>query len=535
MIIISSDNFEILVGEDLENDTLLVTTFSKEEKVEKMLTSALEKYDPSNRQYSTYLNDGKSNSSIDFNQLDNLAIGVQNNLENILAINNIVRTYINKDDIIGKTVDSIETNINTEFRLQYKDFSQKKRETKTLQKVKSVIDYFNDLINIRRLIRVSIPSTYSEGTFIMCLRKKSDGDYVVDYYPLGVAIISDYSIGGDPVVLIDIKELESRLKKTMEKTKKGKYLFFDNIEKEIEANYPPEVYKAFKDKEKYAKLDIKYTGVIRINNLNRKYGLTPIFRALKPTLMLETFEASDRINSKSKAKKIIVQSLRKETMGINYTNDGFDEMAYAHENFMNAWRQSTVVVTTPPCVEDIKYVEPKTELTSIDTINSYRSKVMSTLGISFLVDSGSQTVSTSSISIDQLLKNINKISEQLEDIVMKWYKIILQENGIDPIYAPRIKIIDSEQMDIDIKIQLASLLYGTLNASLETTYKTVGLSLEDEKAKRLQEKADGLDEIFTCRETAYTRSSNKDKDTGRPKGEENDKQSYDSQRQENLK
>ena len=30
-------------------------------------------------------------------------------------------------------------------------------------------------------------------------------------------------------------------------------------------------------KEQYAKLDIRYSGIVRTGNMNRKYGLTPIF------------------------------------------------------------------------------------------------------------------------------------------------------------------------------------------------------------------------------------------------------------------
>ena len=239
------------------------------------------------------------------------------------------------------------------------------------------------------------------------------GSYVVDHYPLKVIEVSDYECNGEPFLLCDIKELEKRLRKTYKKTKKGKNLFFEDMGDEIKKNYPYEVYKAYIEKENYAKLNIDYSGIIRVNSLGRKYGLTPIFKALKSAIVLETFEKTDTINAKAKAKKIIFQKLRKEVMGNEYQNFGFEEMAYAHESFMSAWKNDTVVYTGAAFVESIEYVEPKSENIDINQINYYLNKMMTSLGIGFL-NNDKQTFTVANISISQLMRIINKIGEQLE-------------------------------------------------------------------------------------------------------------------------
>lgn len=208
--------------------------------------------------------------------------------------------------------------------------------------------------------------------------------------------------------------------------------------------------------------------------------------------------------------------MNKEIMGSNYDKDYFPEMAYAHKNFMDSWKQPTVVVTSPPSVKDIKYVEPKVEMTSKDTYNIYRSKVLATLGIQFLMDTGSQSVSTASISVTQLMRTINAISEQLEDVYKKWYRQILLDNGYPVEYAPDVLVIDSEQLENSLKKDFATLLYGTLNASLETCYSMIGLDVNDEAKKRKSEAEKGYDEIFKPRQTAYTNPGKLDKDNGRP-------------------
>lgn len=535
---IQSEDYEVIIRSKTSDGTEVVT--SAEAITDKWLANAVAGYDATNQKYSAYLKDGNSSSDkLTPEYIDELADGTQSDLKKIQVINNIVRKEINKDGIVGKTVECVTSNINTKTKISYDNEITGRNKTKQLQQVKDFISAFNKAINTKRLIRTSIPTTFVEGNYI-CYLRHEDNKYKVDYYPLGVCEISDYDVNGDPVVLFNIKELRSRLQKVYKKTKKNKALFFQNIEDEVKANYPKEVYDAFVAKEEYAKLDVRYSGVIRINNLNRKYGLTPIFRAFKDILMLDTFDNSDRVNSKAKAKKIIHQKLRKEVMGTELNKKGFEDMSYAHENLMSAWKQPTVVVTTPPTVESITYVEPKIELTDINTVNNYRSRVLAALGIGFLMDSGSQSVSTADISVTQLLRTINMISEQLEDILQKWYRQILIDNGLPVEYCPTIQVIDSEALDFDMRKDLASTLYTIFNGSMSTSLELLGIDVNDEKEKRIKENDENYEEIFKCRQTAYTSSgrgeiTETNNKGGRPADSKNQaKQSYDQTRQKTL-
>ena len=535
---IKSEDYEVIIRSKTSDGTEVVT--SAEAITDKWLANAVAGYDATNQKYSAYLKDGNSSSDkLTPEYIDELADGTQSDLKKIQVINNIVRKEINKDGIVGKTVECVTSNINTKTKISYDNEITGRNKTKQLQQVKDFISDFNKTINTKRLIRTSIPTTFVEGNYI-CYLRHEDNKYKVDYYPLGVCEISDYDVNGDPVVLFNIKELRSRLQKVYKKTKKNKALFFQNIEDEVKANYPKEVYDAFVAKEEYAKLDVRYSGVIRINNLNRKYGLTPIFRAFKDILMLDTFDNSDRVNSKAKAKKIIHQKLRKEVMGTELNKKGFEDMSYAHENLMSAWKQPTVVVTTPPTVESITYVEPKIELTDINTVNNYRSRVLAALGIGFLMDSGSQSVSTADISVTQLLRTINMISEQLEDILQKWYRQILIDNGLPVEYCPTIQVIDSEALDFDMRKDLASTLYTIFNGSMSTSLELLGIDVNDEKEKRIKENDENYEEIFKCRQTAYTSSGSGEitetnNKGGRPADSKNQaKQSYDQTRQKTL-
>lgn len=216
------------------------------------------------------------------------------------------------------------------------------------------------------------------------------------------------------------------------------------------------------------------TGVSRINNLNRKYGLTPIFRTFKSAGMLDVYEKADRINTKAKAKKIIWQQLRVETMGKEYADPAFDKMAYAHQSFMNAWKNDTVIYTSAAFVEKVQYVEPQINTDNSSEMQTYRSKLMTSLGIGFLNMDSKQTFTVANITITELMKTINKISEQVEDIIQKWYKLVLAEHGYGWEYVPKVKIIDSEMLSNDIKLELIEILHNKLNLSMRTSLEVLG-------------------------------------------------------------
>lgn len=536
------EDFDVVTASQTDDGTVVLTSVNElsEERMDNVIRHAIASYDPENKQYSTYLKISASSETLTVDRIDELARGLQSSLTNVQTVNGIIRNYINKDDLIGITYDAIEANVNTEFKCSFAQFPEQRNKTKQVNYAREVIDDFNTQINVRSLLRAVIPMTYAEGTYITYLRQK-DENYIVDYYPLGIAEISDYLSNGQPVVLINMSKLKSALSKSMLKDKKNKALFFENQETEIQNNYPDEVYQAFKNGDTYAKLDVDHCGVIRIGNMGQKYGVSPLFRALRPALMLETFDTSDRVNAKAKAKKIIWQQLDPELMGPNKDKKGFSEQVTAHDNLLRAWKQNTVLVTTAPYVKDIKYVEPKVEMTNIETVKQYRNREMAALGISFLNTDGQQTVSTAKVSLDQLMKNIGKIAEQIEDVLKRWYRIRLEDAGVDPMYCPDVKVSTTEMMGMEMKKAIAQFLFTTLNCSYKTAYEYMGLHAEDELRKRQAETEEGYDDVFVARQTSYTSTGSSggggdsDKKTGRPKGEETEKQIYDQQRNEDSK
>lgn len=522
-----SEDFSVTFASPKNTDGDETVILTSEDIAKDWMAKALQSFDPSNRQYSVYLNEQSyDDDSVTLDDIRLLSKNAQNDISKILKINALVRQEINGDDIIGKVYETIVTNLNSDIRISFDNLPPDPKK-KVKARAEALIKQFHKETNINTILSSSIPTVYVEGNCIKYLRTKS-GHYVVDTFPLGVAIVSDYKVNGVNCILIDIRELTNRLQKTTIRGRKNKPLFFKNITEEIIANYPNEVYEAYINKEHYAILDIHRTGLNRFCNMNRKYGISAVFKALKPNIMLDTFDKADVINAKAKAKKIIHQVIRSETMGADLSKKGFEEMAYAHENLAAAWKNPTVLYTSPPCVEKIVYVEPQVETTNIDTINQYRSRVTSALGISFLNTDGNQTVSTANISIKQLMKTINKIAEQEEAILSRWYSIILEENNIPQEYCPTPHILDTELLEFEMCKDLSELLFSKFNCSYTTAYELIGLNAKDEAERLATEKDLGYDEIFTVHSTSYNSSGKSDNPGGRPSNSQDpEKQVYD--------
>ena len=516
------------LASQIDENTVLVTTSEKiDAMMEKRLFAAVQNYDTSKEMYSAKFSQSKNSTALTVDRISELADGINTTLSQVTEVARYARQYVLTDDIMGATYQSILNNINTEYHLSFGS-PEGRNKQKQLKDAKKAIEQFNKSIHLEGLIAEAVPQTILEGNYI-CYLRTDGGNAVIDVYPVGIAEITDYTINGNPVAQINIKEFKDRLKKTYTKDKKGKALYFENLDKEVQANFPPEVYDAYKAGENYCRLDWRRTGVLRINNMGYKYGVSHFFRAMRPAVMLEEIEESDSTNNKAKAKKIIHQKLRKEVMGpsSDYSRKGFDIAMYAHKELATAWQNKTVLYTSIPAVEDISYVEPKVDGTPTEKIALYRNEKMTALGITFL-DPTLNSVSSANISLKQLMKTVDFVARQLNRILERFYAVWLEENGIDLMFTPEIKVLDSEEMDMSMRLDLARFLFSEIGASHETVFNKLGMDVDDEAARRMQENADGFAEIFSPHASSYTSSGSGT--TGRPAGDDQDaegKQEYD--------
>lgn len=484
-------------------------------------------------------------------QISSLAKNTQTNLEKIIKINGMIQYYLNKSDLIGKTYEILENNINTNFTINYPlvegiNKSAKKKESKMKDEIRSLINKFNSNIDIKKLIVDNVMSVYTEGNFIMYLKGDSDNGYGVVKYPLDIIEITDRTIDGEPLVVFNVNELKSRLQGSINKygkmKTKQKVDIKTIIQEEVKRDYPEEVYEAYKNNDNYVYLNPERIGVNRINNMGKKYGVTPLFKALTPLLTLETIDNVDRKNLQAKAKKVFYQKMRKECIDDNGQID-INAVGYAQASLLQAMDSDVVIYTSTGLVESLEILEPKADPTDNDIVSSNRNRVLGACGITFSSNESKNGANVVKINYEDLLKTINKINRGLERILNKLYKVILDENGFPAEYAPTINIQNTLLLDLDSCSKLVDLVYSKIGLSYKTAIEALGLDYDEEVSRRKAENDNKFDEeIFIPHGNSYTSNSNQlidntdlDKNSNGSKKSENQDKSLEDKSNNDVK
>ena len=450
-------------------------------------------------------------------QISNLAKNTQTSLDKVIKINGIVQYYLNKSDLIGKTYEILENNINTNYTINYPlvggiNKASKKKESKMKDEIKALINKFNQSIDIKKLIVDSAMTVYTEGNHIMYLKGNAENGYGIVKYPLDIVEITDRTIDGEPLVVFNVNELKSRLQGSVSKYGKMKTKQRVDIKniilEEIKRDYPEEVYESYKNGDSYVYLDPARIGVNRINNRGKKYGVTPLFKALTPLLTLETIDNVDRKNLQAKAKKVFYQKMRKECIDANGQVD-INAVGYAQASLLQAMDSDVVIYTSTGLVEGLEILEPKADPTDNDVVASNRNRVLGACGITFSSNESKNGANVVKINYEDLLKTINKINRGLERILNKLYKVVLEENGFPIEYSPTIKIQNTLLLDLDSCSKLVDLCYSKIGLSYKTAIETLGLDYDEEISRRREENENKFDEeLFIPHGNSYTSNSN---------------------------
>lgn len=515
------DGFVIVSGVD--DKTIAATTnIDNEELIARKLEVAVRDYFAGNDKYASVFEGDNGSKAITVAKVDELAVNPQNDIGKTREIANIVDYYIIKNYLIGMVDTIIRSNLNTNYKVSYNQVPSDKgrNNKKKLENAKKIVEDMLDKIDVKKLIRISIPATFDHGNYFFYMDYSPNEDkYTIHIFPLSVARIAPYRIDGEPILMIDMTELKNRLEHNLPKKKGGKAYFFQKYEEEITKAYPKEIVDAFRNKDQYAVLDYRKTGAMRAGedaDGASLYGISQIFRALRDVIILDKFANVDDAASTVKAKNILVQILRKDLLGPGGDRKAINDIAFAHNELTRAVKNKICVYTASPAVEDVKWIEPKSNLIDKDNVSLYENRVLTTLGIGFLATGTVGSTISANISLKQLMRQINYISQQLEHILEKFAQVALKEHGIEADYMPKITVIDSEQLEADMRIDLAKMLYADLGLSRQTVLETLGYDIVDETERRQSENERNLNGVFFPYMTAYTNNGKNEDDGGRP-------------------
>ena len=238
-----------------DDGEIVLTGYEKISKAEEqIMVSAIEKYSTKTQQFSVFPTDDSNTTALTFDYINQLAQGIQTNLNNLINANAAIRQQVIVNPLLGRAYECIVSNVNTDYSLAYPKATDEISE-EDIAEAKVIIEQFNEDTDLEELIRESVGITCLEGNYSMVLRSEKE-HAIIDHYPLPVAYPSDYEVNRETLIEFSVKTLKDKLRKTYQKTKKNKAIYYENIEKEIVANYPTEVSKAYKDGENVVRLTL---------------------------------------------------------------------------------------------------------------------------------------------------------------------------------------------------------------------------------------------------------------------------------------
>lgn len=532
------DNFEVVLGPTkIDDDTYLLSSTASWDELdgyERSLELAMLR-DYNGRKIDTssvIMTDTSNTNELTLELVDELALNINSSYDKVHRANAIIRQQIHTNGIFGRFYEIMKENIPTTYKISYGTLEQDESRAEELADVKFLIDSFNKDVCIEDVIQEAIIGTIAEGNYSLYLRMTSGNSASIDHYPLEICRPSGYKTRGNDILQFDIQQLKAKLQKVYPKTRKNKKIYFESMKPEVKANYPAEVYTAYNAKENICRLSTRYSGMLKLNDLGRLYGVSALFKGLKPLIILMNLQAADVSDSRARARKIIFQKLRKEVL--ENGKKGLVDQQHAHAEAAAALKTSSCLYTAAPAVEDLSYITPKTTETDYKALyEMYTGDLLRALGLPFL-DSGS-TTSVAKTNVSLLLRMINSIAVDLNRIIEHFYAALLEDNGFAPDLCPKFRIDDAESNDLNIRQELAAFLYNTLGCSYETAYGLVGIDVKSEAALRKAEDKLEYQEVFTPHATAYTYSPDGDDDGGRPAdtdSNDEDKQAYDEENYE---
>jgi len=138
------------------------------------------------------------------------------------------------------------------------------------------------------------------------------------------------------------------------------------------------------------------------------------------------------------------------------------------------------------------------------------------------------------VSVDELLKTVNKIVCQFENTLNKYIKLICIENGIDTNYIPVISIEKSELLDVETKLKLVELIYSKLGFSYKSVCELLDMDYNTEVERRKEENENDMDSVFIPHLTSFTASDSESDIITNDKGDSTTTNSNGSDKNVNL-
>ena len=366
----------------------------------------------------------------------------------------------------------------------YRDFGANglmHKYPKKNEKIKKIIDDFENRINIKQFIRDALMELALTGN-LACYDRVNR----VEIYPINKIEVLPLIIDNKQIIAYKVED-------TISLNDYG-----DEYNKLIEQAYPQEILDAKSKGNTYAILDKQNSHFVKINSSQyERYGISVILPAFEDLAHKSLLKETERAVANDIIDKIMmIQIGNDDVKPSKALIDGYSEL------FSNA--KGSVRFTVPYYV-DAKFVEPETNVFGREKFLEVDTDILNTLGISLSLLRGSDgsNYADGILNFSGLCRTIENIREPLTTVIYELYQAELERNGCKPEDAP-VPYFEDVVIDKESKMNLMMELFQNAGLPYEVLYEEAGLDFDHIKIVRKNENDENMDDTFKNHAIPFT-------------------------------
>ena len=322
--------------------------------------------------------------------------------------------------------------------------------------------------------------------------------------PVHLCKVGDTLLNGEPIVDFDCQTILNEWRMKSYDVKEN-WIKDNNLQHYFEG-YPPEVQEALNAGKQYAQLNPQYTKVLQSPKEGWLRYSIPFIAACLPALAKkELISKYENALLNLGIRSFVHVAYGDKQKGRDILPDG-TELADVRAVFSRAMSNFPLAVTNQ--LAEPKVVQPKLDdLFQFDKYRDVNNDILSAGGISGIIVNGisedGSTFASAQVSMQTAAERIDAARDEICELMNKINVCIQEELSLSHTYnVSQVPEFKFKPLDMDGRKAMREIckdLWAQGIVSTQTMMREHGYSFEKELEQRKQEKADGVDDVFTPR------------------------------------
>lgn len=396
----------------------------------------------------------------------------QGHIDDIVSLS---KYYYNKVGIIMRVINIVRDFGATGYSIEYPTRNKKAKE---------LVKEFEKRVDLKSVIKDMV---FEIGLTGNCAGYNRENKRI-DVYPITKVEVSPLIVNNNPV-LIYINDIMDHFDAMSDDEEKLISL--------LKKSYPDEIAQGIARGQERIVLNDDNSFFVKTNSSRYEaYGVPFILTAFDELAHKTVLKEAERSTATAIIDKILMMQVGDED---NKPKD--TDIKFYHR--LLDGKKGSVRITVPYHV-DLKWIEPETDIFGKSKFEQVDQDILNALGVSLTLirGEGGGNYSEAFISVEGLTKIIGNIRYQIPDVVNRWFRKLLLDNGVPEKHTPEFRF-EAIEIDKNARLELIQWMFEHAGLPFETLYEEHGMNYTAVKMKREDENKDKTEETFKLRQQPF--------------------------------